>query len=257
MNNKYASGFSLIELSIVLVIIGIILSAGFSVMPGAMEGAQIKKTRVMMDGLQRAIEGYAIANNKLPCPATASGNAAAGTCNNTPGFIPSDIGLISDKDEWGKPIRYGVNSLLTQATSRSDFCTKLQTVLASANSTTYVRIAGIVNRNLQYPYDTNATNSCNTNSTHVSFVLKSSGPSDANRSDATGSDWFDGIDSASATANYTGCYDHPQRSIWVWGPDDKAPGDTDTGVAFNDNYNDIVVASTLASLVQSLNCGMY
>lgn len=113
-------GFSLVELSIVLLIMGLVL--GGLAMPLAVqrENSRIKDGQTQLQSIQTAIEGFALVNGFLPCPATpASAGYAApsgGACTTQHGFVPAttlDVGGVRNADNllldpWGSPIRYSV-----------------------------------------------------------------------------------------------------------------------------------------------------
>jgi len=64
-----SSGFTLIELSIVLVIIALIVGSGLSMGRSAIEAAMVAATNKRMDAIEAALMAYRMANNRLPCPA--------------------------------------------------------------------------------------------------------------------------------------------------------------------------------------------
>lgn len=69
-NLKIVSGFSLIEMSIVLVIIGLLLGGLLLPLSTQQEINNIKKTEQIIDDTLDAIYGYIYINKYLPCPDT-------------------------------------------------------------------------------------------------------------------------------------------------------------------------------------------
>ncbi len=75
-----ADGFTLIELSVVLVIIGLVLGMGLTAMGGWLEGKRREATQDRLDAIVEALVVYASQHRRLPCPADATdaGTAEAG-----------------------------------------------------------------------------------------------------------------------------------------------------------------------------------
>lgn len=74
-------GFSLIEMAIVLVVIGIVLSGGLLAVSPILQSSKESETSARMDRIEQALTLYVIRYGCLPCPAepaTASGGANAG-----------------------------------------------------------------------------------------------------------------------------------------------------------------------------------
>ena len=65
-------GFTLLEMSIVLVIISIATVALVNVFPASLQKAQYQQTTFKMDAIQKALYQYRLAFNRLPCPADAT-----------------------------------------------------------------------------------------------------------------------------------------------------------------------------------------
>jgi prepilin-type N-terminal cleavage/methylation domain-containing protein len=65
-------GFSLLELSVVLVIIAVITGTGMVVGKATLESAQIATTNSRINTIETAILAYRRANDRLPCPGDAS-----------------------------------------------------------------------------------------------------------------------------------------------------------------------------------------
>lgn len=69
---KNSKGFTLIELTIVLVIIGILAYGGISVVSIQLDSAKIKQTKDKLDKIEKALQLYYETNGYLPCPGKGS-----------------------------------------------------------------------------------------------------------------------------------------------------------------------------------------
>lgn len=67
--NRRQRGFSILELSIVLVIASLVISFGMNAGQNAMEGADRITTQERMSSIQKALENFVAQNGYLPCPA--------------------------------------------------------------------------------------------------------------------------------------------------------------------------------------------
>ena len=112
-------GFSLVEMAIVLVILGFVLSALLLPLRAQREQAAQLQTLNTLDSAKQALLGFAQANGRLPCPAIAGSGIAApnagGACTQQVGFLPAiTLGLQPVNaqgfaiDAWNNPIRYAV-----------------------------------------------------------------------------------------------------------------------------------------------------
>lgn len=126
---KKYSGFSLIELSVVLLIIGLLLITSFESSKYFLIQNHIKATNVKLNAIQRAIEIYVRRTGHLPCPAPlgeTSGSSNTDDCssivsdsnkgifridNILTGAVPyRDLDLTADlsHDSWGGKFIYTV-----------------------------------------------------------------------------------------------------------------------------------------------------
>ena len=69
---KPQSGFSLVELTIVLVIVALLSGGLMFGLSGQRDQIQNKEARQQLETIREALIGYAMANGRLPCPAPAN-----------------------------------------------------------------------------------------------------------------------------------------------------------------------------------------
>jgi len=123
-----ARGFTLIEMAIVLVVIGLILSGGILAVGPILQSTKTTETNARLDLIEKAILLHVIQNGCLPCPANGAAGSAAGpalpapcgTCTATvaDGVVPwTTLGLSRNDatDGWGNLISYVVDTDLTAA----------------------------------------------------------------------------------------------------------------------------------------------
>lgn len=126
MRSRYSqNGFTLIELAIVLVIIGLLL--GGVLTPFTAQKEQERRTEAFdyLDEAKEALLGYAIVNNRLPCPDTdippdgRENGCTAGSGNFRAGTLPwVTLSLEVAEDPWGNPIGYAVNGGFSDLVTR-------------------------------------------------------------------------------------------------------------------------------------------
>lgn len=134
-NHQNQEGFSLVELSIVILIMGLLL--GGLMMPLSMqrENARLRDGGDQLETVRAAVEGFALVNGYLPCPATPASDGyaatAGGGCSAQHGFVPAttlDLGGQRNTDNllldpWGSPLRFSVTASDSNADGNWDFVT--------------------------------------------------------------------------------------------------------------------------------------
>lgn len=103
-------GFTLIEMAVVMVVLGLILGGILMPLSTQMEKQDRDETQSVLEEIQEALIGYAMANGRLPCPDTNGDGIIdiAGTCTNVQGTIPwVDLG-VGKNDALGRPFTYRV-----------------------------------------------------------------------------------------------------------------------------------------------------
>jgi prepilin-type N-terminal cleavage/methylation domain-containing protein len=149
-------GFSLVELSIVLVIIGLILGASVTVWRSSIGATRLSTTKTNLENIKNSVINFAIANGRLPCPDTwvappnntgQSNPLVAGVCvfgagcPVPPCYVPFQtlqLQLPGGKDSFGNVFRYDISysaaagSGLTN-TTQDTFCAVLFEYMSHAN----------------------------------------------------------------------------------------------------------------------------
>jgi len=124
VDSSFSKGFSLVEMSVVLAILGLVVGGLFAPLSAQMEQKGINDTKASIDKVEQALIGYAMANGRFPCPAAApgvgvtavedltGGNTTNGNCARFfNGFVPAvTLGLSPTNatgyilDGWNNPI---------------------------------------------------------------------------------------------------------------------------------------------------------
>lgn len=133
------TAYSLLELSIVIAISAILVSAGLAIATGYSNKAKVELTKDRMDVIYEALGNFLVIHNRLPCPAsileikstsTVYGESigSAGSCSGTGTYISGelvygmvpirDLGLETDlaQDAFKDKIAYIVDRRFTKAT---------------------------------------------------------------------------------------------------------------------------------------------
>src|SRR5512134_3630593 len=128
-------GFSLVELSIVVLVIGIVLTMGIGAWTANLENQANGATVQRQAAIKEALIGYLRRNNRLPCPDIdftapdgAENRTTAGdpttACSAAFGIIPyTTLGLARDagRDGWGNFFSYHVSSTNISAASNGNW----------------------------------------------------------------------------------------------------------------------------------------
>ncbi len=128
-------GFSLVELSVVILVLGLLLGGLMAPLSAQRDNARLRDARDQIDAVRIAIEGFALVNGHLPCPATPGSNGAValapGACAVQHGFVPATTLDLNGQrnadnlllDPWGSPLRYSVSASDANGDGTWDFVT--------------------------------------------------------------------------------------------------------------------------------------
>lgn len=121
---RRAAGFTLLEMAVVLMIVGLLLGGLIPTMSAQMESQRINETRKTMSDIKEALIGYAIINGTLPMPACgtipagqtnagiglSTASAAAASCTSDHMVLPWATLGTSETDGWGNRFTYRVTT---------------------------------------------------------------------------------------------------------------------------------------------------
>jgi prepilin-type N-terminal cleavage/methylation domain-containing protein len=184
-------GFTLTELAIVVMIVALLAGGLLMTVSAQNENRELTETRRAIEVARDALIGFAVANGRLPCPATAASNgredpAGGGACTITldggagsaiqPGFLPAitlGIGPTNGAgqliDAWGNPVRYAVTRVNANA----------YTTAGKMKEAGYTGLAPDLLVCVDLPGPGDATCGANRVSTPVAVVVFSTGKSGA------------------------------------------------------------------------------
>jgi prepilin-type N-terminal cleavage/methylation domain-containing protein len=136
MAAKNQGGFTLLELSVVLIIVALVTTVGVSSGISALESAKRAQSESKLNVIENALMTFRMQNNRLPCPANlvlVKGNTSYGTETSNPGTcsgsnfgtagsvveggVPTKALNIPEDfmyDGWGRRIAYAVDSNATE-----------------------------------------------------------------------------------------------------------------------------------------------
>ena len=129
---RLQKGFTLIEIAVVLVLIGLLLGSFIGSVSQRIETSQRENTKKQLVDIKTALLGFVSTTGRLPCPTTTIGNGEeqptigstrAIACTLQHGFVPGKTLGISGPynrdnllvDSWKNPIRYSVTTANTNA----------------------------------------------------------------------------------------------------------------------------------------------
>ena len=121
---RKSRGFTLVEMAMVLMIIGLLLGGLVPTISAQMETQRMGETRRQMNDIKDALTGFAVINGRLPCPSdgtavtgselvTGSGVAAVCTltsANAARGVLPWATLGVSETDAWGRRFTYRITA---------------------------------------------------------------------------------------------------------------------------------------------------
>lgn len=115
------AGFSLIELAVVLVIVGLLVGGGIAALEATTQQSRRNEQQVQLDRIREALYGFALAEGRLPCPDTdyppdgvenpvpPPDPTAGEACDAAVGTLPWRALGLGRRNPWGEPLRFHVD----------------------------------------------------------------------------------------------------------------------------------------------------
>lgn len=168
------SGFTLIEIAVVLLIVTFLMVGGVRLLSSTQEGLRARLTRQNMDAVKAALQAYMVRAGRLPCPAVETSTTTdatygteaptPGTCTGTTvldavgfrGVVPwKTLGMTTETafDGWGRQLTYAVTNTATNTPTAT-------TTLSGLRSSLTLHSAAPVSLGL--PPTGNQVNACST-----------------------------------------------------------------------------------------------
>lgn len=141
MQKTTQTGFSLVEIAIVLVIVGLMIGGLLTPLSVQMEQRRVADTRRMLDEAKEALVGYAVRHGHLPCPAISAANGEEDrngyrcTDERRDGFLPWATLGLPKLDAWNHLYRYSVTPAFADSGQRFK-------IVTPRDITVYTRDAG-------------------------------------------------------------------------------------------------------------------
>jgi prepilin-type N-terminal cleavage/methylation domain-containing protein len=121
---KRYAGFTLVEMAIVLVILGFVLSALLLPLQAQRQQVFQAQTEATLDNAKRALLGFAQSRGRLPCPATLASTGreqplGGGACTQQVGFLPAATLGVEPTDAQGFALDGWNNRIMYAVTQNS------------------------------------------------------------------------------------------------------------------------------------------
>lgn len=124
--NNLKNGFTLIEMAIVLMIVGLLLGGILVPLGSQIEQRKNSDTQKALAEIQEALIGYTLAYGRLPCPSDPSttpgtSRATCTTAADSTGILPWITLGVGETDAWGNRYTYRVTSAFADAISDATY----------------------------------------------------------------------------------------------------------------------------------------
>ena len=198
--SRSQSGFTLIEMAIVVVVVSLLLGRFLVPLAAEMDYQRIQWTQQQLEEIKKALVGFFVIYKRLPCPADSSGieqislyppkdpitnnpmtipNINRSCMNGQGGFLPWLTLGVGRYDAWGKPFHYHVAEQFTNSKKQvvQFFATDPDFATDPIKGTQYLREPTMFSdqSSLEVMDAVYLTQLTNQNDTHVAVIILSYG----------------------------------------------------------------------------------
>lgn len=140
MTKHRQSGFTLVEIAIVLIIVGLMIGGLITPLSMQLEQRKVAETQKAMEEAREALLGYALRNGYLPCPAISASNGlearngshCAGERRS--GYLPWATLGVGKLDGWNHLFRYSVTPAFSDSGTLFNLSTARDITVATRDS---------------------------------------------------------------------------------------------------------------------------
>ncbi|QBE66677.1 type II secretion system protein [Pseudoduganella lutea] len=133
-------GFTLVEISIVLVVVGLLIGGLITPLSTQLDQRRVTDTQRAMEDAREALVGFAVRNGHLPCPAISAANGLedrdGDRCRNErrAGFLPWATLGMPKLDSWGRVYLYSVSPDFADSVARFRLATPRDITVATRDA---------------------------------------------------------------------------------------------------------------------------
>jgi prepilin-type N-terminal cleavage/methylation domain-containing protein len=144
-------GFTLVEIAIVLVIVGLMIGGLVTPLSMQLEQRKVGETQKALDEAREALVGYALRNGYLPCPAVSASNGLEARAGNRclgerrSGYLPWATLGLSKLDSWNHLYRYSVTPAFSDSAALFNLSTPRDISIATRDGAGALAAATAVN----------------------------------------------------------------------------------------------------------------
>lgn len=153
MRPSKRQGFTLVEISLALLLIGILTTGLLTFNDGFKQLTKAEETKAQLTQIKMGLMSYLKVNRHLPCPdIDADGvedrriSSSVSVCRSRHGTLPYQTLSVSDEDAWGSPFYYRVNARSEQSGRINDLC-ETASVFGYSGARTKPNSAALCSRN--------------------------------------------------------------------------------------------------------------
>lgn len=129
LKKSHQQGFTLLEISIALLLVGILLGGALTINSASRQVDKADETKAQMNAIKNGLLSYLKVNKYLPCPDIDNDgvedrkiSGGVSVCKSRNGTLPYQTLVLPEVDAWGNPFYYRVNARAELSGDVNDLC---------------------------------------------------------------------------------------------------------------------------------------